>query len=121
MNLFFKLHPFLILILSDMYTWCDDKNIEFVITDTISTLAEDKKLNRVSSTHRTARAVDLRVRNWSRHEKKDFLNLFNKKYAKFAAVDTQNNPNLIVMHDSGSGFHAHIQIHSKYKIENPFK
>lgn len=116
MELFFKLHPVLMVILTDMYSYCYDNNMEFVITDTISTIEEDRKLKRVSSTHRTHRAADIRIKNWDNLELKDFQNHFNQKYKDFASVNSSGEPRLVVIHDAGYGSHGHIQIHSRYKL-----
>ena len=116
MELFFKLHPVLMVILTDMYSYCYENKMEFVITDTISTIEEDRRLNRVSSTHRTHRAADLRIRNWNNLEIKDFQNHFNQKYKDFASLNSDLKPSLVVIHDSGWGTHAHVQIHSRYKL-----
>lgn len=114
MELFFKLHPYLILILSDMNLYCMNNDMEFIITDTISTLKEDLALNRKSTTHRTKRAADIRTRNWSQLEIKDFQSYFNHKYKDYAAYSKSGKPSLVVIHDNGNGTHGHIQIHSRF-------
>jgi hypothetical protein len=118
MELFFKLHPLLMIVLTDMYSWCYERELPFVITDTISTLEEDKELGRVSSSHRTARAADLRVKDWDIFTANQFKKEFNNKYKDIAAIAGKDyKPMLVVLHDSGAGYHAHIQIHSSYSIE----
>jgi len=115
MELFFKLHPILMAIMVDMYSYCYDNNMPFVVTDTISTTQEDKELGRISSSHRTHRAADVRVRGWDNLELKDFQNYFNEKYKDVAAVSKSGDKNLFLVHNSGHGI-RHIQIHSKYSL-----
>jgi len=116
MELFFKLHPILMAIMVDMYSYCYDNNMPFIVTDTISTTQEDKELGRISSSHRTHRAADVRVRGWDNLELKDFQNYFNEKYKDVAAVSRGGDKNLFLVHNSGHGIHGHIQIHSKYSL-----
>ena len=115
MELFFQLHPILMLIMVDMYSYCYENDVPFVVTDTVSTIAEDRELGRVSSSHRSFRAADIRT-NWDSLFLKDFQNHFNQKYKKVAAVSSDGVPNLFVVHDSGHGTHGHIQIHSRYSL-----
>lgn len=116
MELFFQLHPLVMLVLVDMYSYCYDNKMPFTLTDTVSTIEEDRELNRVSSSHRTKRAADIRTNQWNHLELKDFVNYFSNKYKKIAAISGSGKPELIVVHDSGNGMHAHIQIHSRYSL-----
>ena len=114
---FFFLHPLVILIAADMSYYCKTRNIPFVITSSVSTLKEDQALKRKSSTHRTARSIDVRSRVFNEQEKKEFINYFENKYSHIAATDKNGKPNLIVYHNH----HFHVQIHSRYAINNPLQ
>lgn len=116
------LHPIALMILWDMWGYCFERNLEFLVTDTVSTLEEDAEISRVSSTHRTARAFDLRNKSWSLQEIWDFERHFNDKYKdKYGAVDKYGKKHLIVSIAHGTGPHFHVQIHSKYKLNIDYK
>jgi len=115
-ELFFKLHPLLIMVLGDIANYFRDNGKEFLITATISTLEEDQKLNRVSSSHRTCRAVDVRTNGIDEMFLKNCQNHFNFKYRWLGAVDSYGNSQLIVYKPHGTGPHFHIQIHGRFAI-----
>ena len=111
------LHGELILILNDMAMWCEEDGLPFVITDSVSTLEEDKKLNRVSTTHRTRRAVDISTRKWPNQLILEFQEYFSEKYKYKAAVSNKTKrPELIIRHDSGHGDHFHVQISARFAL-----
>ena len=110
------LHPIALMILFDMQVYTIENNLEFVVTETATSLQEDKQVGRKHSTHRTGRAFDLRNRSWSHLEIKDFENYFNNKYKRYAAISGDGTPNLIVSKLHGTGPHFHVQIHSKYSL-----
>lgn len=115
---FLYMHPVTLMIFFDMYSWCLEKKIEFKVTSTVSTIEEDEKLNRKSSSHRTGRAFDLSVRNMNSQQINEFRHVFNRKYERYGAVSKfTGKPTLIVLHDSGHGRHFHVQIHSSYARE----
>lgn len=112
------LHPLALVIMFDMKFFCSENYIPFTVTSTMSTIEEDKKLSRKSSTHRTGRAFDLSIKGWSNLEIKDFIAHFNKKYEHVAAYTKSTNKNtLIIHHNSGHGDHLHVQINYKYKLK----
>lgn len=113
----FHCHPILLMILFDMKSYFDKHNFRFEITSTVSTLEEDKKLGRVSSTHRSGRAVDLSIRELDVYQVNTIRREFNAKYAQFAAISPHTGkPNLVVVH-TGTAPHIHLQIHSRYSRE----
>lgn len=116
-NRFFCLHPVLMMIAADMYSWCMNKDIPFIVTDTVSTIKEDKKLKRVSSTHRTCRAIDIRSWVFSEDDLYEFINHFNRKYKNYAATTRDGSKMLVLYH--GKNPHLHVQIHSRYAKNNP--
>lgn len=112
-----SLHPILLMIMFDMKYYCEKEKLRYQVTSTLSSVEEDKKLSRKSSTHRTGRAFDLSLREWSDLEIKDFMNYFSNKYNAFAATNKEGVPSLIVRHDSGHGDHLHVQINYRYKLK----
>lgn len=116
------LHPIALLILWDMWGYCLENNLEFKVTETVTTLEEDAELGRLSSTHRSARAFDLRNRSWSLWEIKTFERFFNEKYReKYGAIDSAGKRRLIVSIPHGSGPHFHVQIHKDFSLDIDYK
>jgi hypothetical protein len=114
---FFNMHPLMIMIAGDMAGWCLARNIPFVITSTVTTLEEDTKLGRKSSTHREARAFDLRSSVFNDEQREAFMKYFEAKYKDIAAIVTGGFRRLVVYHNSGHGAHFHIQIEKKYALK----
>lgn len=106
-----SLRPKAQLIAEDMALYCFNAGVEFIITDVMSDVAEDKRLKRVSDAHSEGRAFDFRINNWS----KEFLDKFEKHfetiYVGWAAVSKETGKrNLIQYHNNGNGNHGHCQI-----------
>ena len=101
----------------DMYSYFRKRDLEVVVTETVTTLEEDIAVGRVSSTHRTGRAFDLRNRSWSLMEIKKFETHFNKKYWKRAARNKEGIGRLVVSIPHGTGPHFHVQINSEFSEE----
>lgn len=113
------LHPIVLMILAEVLQWCDEHGISPLITETVTTLAEDEVLNRTSNTHRTARAFDLSTKGWSESLIDECVHFFSKRYFKYAAVNAKGENILVYHHDAGTGEHLHFQINSRFSIENP--
>ena len=117
-ELFFALHPLLIMVLADMNLYCSKNNLPFKITETITTLEQDSKLKRISSSHRTKRAVDVSSRGFNLVDIQNFQNYFNEKYKDNASISASDLVRrLVVFHDSGRGEHFHISLHSKFSLK----
>lgn len=114
-DMFFLLNPVLQFIMMDINLWCSRNGMPCVVTDTISTIEDDKKLKRVSSSHREKRAVDLSASGWSLDNINALQNEFNNKYNYYGAISKSTlKSNLVVYHNSGHGWHLHIQIHKRF-------
>lgn len=108
---FQHLRPQCQLISDDMSEYCERNGYEYVITDIMSDDAEDKLLNRVSTSHSEGRAWDFRIHNWPKEFLDKFEKHFETKYARFAAISKKSGKrNLIQYHDNGNGNHGHGQI-----------
>lgn len=116
MKLFFLMHPLLQMIIMDGSWWAYQRGLDYTITDTVSTIEQDKKLGRVSVSHSEKRAADLRSVNWAKSDKDDFKNYLSSKYGIHGAMSHSGKVKLVVLHDSGHGEHFHIQLHSKFKL-----
>jgi hypothetical protein len=114
-KLFELLNPILKQTIFDLSLWCEENDLPFKITETITTKKIDKRLNRVSDSHRTLRAVDLSIKKWSEKQLAIFQTLFNERYKNIASVSrTDNIPRLIVIHGEGDNRHIHLAINARY-------
>lgn len=111
---FKDLHPMAQKIATEMDEW-SVKNFqkELTITATCSSKAEDKLLGRVSDTHRTRRAWDIRVNDLSEDHISQLCAHFRKLYTKYGAV-ASGGAQLIVYKPHGSGPHLHCQLNRTY-------
>jgi hypothetical protein len=89
---------------------------ELTLTATTSTLEEDVAIGRLSDTHRTRRAFDIRTKNIDEDWIADLIDYANKKYGKYGAV-VSAIPRLIVSKDHGTGPHLHIQLSRKFALK----
>lgn len=104
-------------IANDMDEWSQKNHgIELTITATTSTSAEDKALGRLSDTHRTRRAWDIRTRDLEEDFLNELIAYTNKKYGKYGAV-VSAIPKLIVYKPHGTGPHLHCQLSRKYALK----
>jgi hypothetical protein len=111
------LHPLTLMILADAVHWARVRGLPASITETVTTAAEDKALNRVSDSHAEGRAFDMSTRGWDEESIAKFTEEFSKRYGAIAAFGKSGNPALIVRHDSGRGDHFHIQIAKKFQVQ----
>lgn len=104
-------------IATEMDQW-SQKNygIELTITATVSSHNEDKELGRVSDTHRTRRAWDIRTRELPDSLIAEMIAAINKKYGKYGAVASAI-PQLIINKPHGNGPHLHCQLNRKYALK----
>lgn len=97
-----------------MDEWSQKKyGVEITITSTVSTIAEDRALNRQSDTHRTGRAFDVRTRDLPQGLLAELIAETRKKYGKLGASNA-SGPNLIVYKPHGTFAHLHVQLNRKY-------
>jgi hypothetical protein len=99
----------------EMDQWAQEKfHVELTLTETFSTVVEDRALNRVSDTHRTGRAFDVRTQDLPEAFIAEFCAYFRKKYPTLGAL-AGGQYQLIVWKPHGSGPHMHIQIKRNFK------
>lgn len=104
-------------IAKEMDEWLQKNyGLELMLTATVSTAKEDKELSRVSDTHRTRRAFDIRTHDMKEHIITEFIEYFNLRYGKFGAVASAK-PQLIINKPHGSGPHLHVQLNRKYSLK----
>lgn len=113
---FYLLHPMAVKIAMEMDQYAQEKyNIELTITSSVTTPQEDKELNRVSDTHRTRRAWDIRTKDLPDSLIAELCSVFRKKYGKLGAV-SNGQANLIVYRPHGTGPHLHCQLNRKHSL-----
>lgn len=106
-----ELNPKAQMIAEDMARYFELNGFKFIITDIISNEAEDKRLGRVSASHREGRAFDFRTRGLPREFLDGLEKRFEHIYERWAAISSQGQKkNLIEYHDNGHGDHGHVQI-----------
>lgn len=116
-NRFKDLHPAVMAMAIDADMWSQENyDKEITLTATVSTKSEDKLLGRVSDTHRTRRAYDVRVRDLSDEHIAGLCTYLRKKYRGKGAVK-DGNENLVVYKPHGTGPHLHIQFNRTYSLQ----
>lgn len=112
------LHPTMHQTIFDLSLWCEDNNIPFKITESITTLKIDQSLKRVSDSHRTKRAIDLSIKQFPEKQQEIFKNIFNERYKSIASISQNDNiPRLIVEHGEGPNRHFHIAISKRFSLK----
>lgn len=117
-EMFTFLNPILIMIYADLFSYAKEKhNVNLVITDTISDHETDKQHGRTSSSHREARAVDIRTKNLNAFIVNDLVNYINNKpeYARYKYVSKSGDRRLAYYH-IGNAEHIHLALHSKFAM-----
>jgi len=112
----FFIKPTLLMILAYTSQFCLEENLDCIVTDMISSKADDirKGIKRKSTTHADSRAFDLSVMGWSKEQLKKYENNINMRFDKVGALVYDKYQNLlsrpVVFHNSGYGDHFHLQV-----------
>ena len=115
-NLFFCLHPVVIMVAAEMARYAQDVFEEdLIITQTVTTKEIDESLNRVSSSHRTCRAIDFSVKNLTDVQINELVNHINNvpSFLKYHYMSYYGERRLAFYHN-GTAPHIHTAIHSRY-------
>jgi len=113
-----RINKVLFSILVDMGFYCQARGVDLVVTDSFSTLEEDKRLGRVSSSHREGRAVDLRTRDWTENFIKTFVNDFESRFGDIGAISGSDlQRRLIVDKSKTKQPHLHVQLSRDYAVD----
>lgn len=92
--------------------------LDGIVTATVSTVLEDMKLHRTSTTHSEGRAFDISVKHLTPEQLGELKIAFTKVAGHLGAIDKETGlPKLIVDHDVGYGRHLHFQL-SKHFAQN---
>lgn len=116
-----NLHPITAALLFYSSIWAKQRELPFIVTDTVSTEQEDKELNRVSRSHSDGlgRAFDLSLKGWTHDDQTDYFIDFTDKFGHLGALTTSGERRLIVIHNNGNGYHLHFQIGIDVAQNNP--
>lgn len=107
----------LIRIMADLIHYSESElGISPVFTETKTTAEIDKALGRVSKSHQTGRAFDLRTWNYSDEQLKKIYDYLMTNYGHLGAWTKLGNRQLVVHHDSGYGDHFHVQIDRSFEV-----
>lgn len=113
---FLYLHPKAQEVAVYMDNWAQKNyKIELTITSAATTVKEDKELNRVSDTHRTGRAFDVRVKDLPESLIAELCAVTRRNWGKLGA-SVNNTPSLIVFKPHGTAAHLHVQLNRTYAI-----
>lgn len=107
------IHWSLAMIMAAMSGYAQKNKLPMVVTSGISSYAEDTYYKRVSTTHREGRAMDISVKGWQATDIEKFVEFWNgHEYNQYygAISSTTKQPNLVVYHSNGNGFHCHVQV-----------
>lgn len=116
-TLFCCIHPALIMIYADLHWYAKAKhNIDLVITETITDVSTDLRLNRTSSSHREGRALDIRTKNMDVFAMKDIIDYINNKeeFKRYHYLRRSGGYILAYFH-YGTNEHIHLALHSDYR------
>lgn len=106
LNDFMFLHPYLVLIYANLCVYAYNNTLPIVVSSMI-----DKAPGRKSQTHKEGRAIDLSVHGWPDLKIKEITKKLNREFKHLAAISASDKkPRAVVVHDSGSGVHFHLQV-----------
>jgi len=111
----------LIMIYADLHWFAKFRyNVDLVVTATVSTLEEDKKLGRKSSSHRENRAIDIRTVGLDPFVVAELVEYINNKpeYLRYHYLSNGGRKRLAYWHNNGNGDHLHLAIHSQFALRS---
>lgn len=117
-KLFSCLHPILIMIFADLARYAQEKHgYKLVVTQTITTEAQDRALNRQSNSHRTCRAIDIRTKDMPFMVRDSLLNYINNKpeWKKYH-YERSSGGHILAYFHNGTAEHIHLAIHARYAL-----
>lgn len=98
------------LIVDDFARFCHAGGHELVITDALSSAADDARLGRVSTSHREGRAVDISVKTWPEEFIVRAVAWLERVHGHKGAISKSDGKRRLVVDHVGSARHLHIQI-----------
>lgn len=84
------------------------KNIKKPIV--VTSIMSDGVEGRISSSHKTGRAIDVSSHGWDRLECERMEAMLNDTYSNIGAISAKDgNPHACVYHNKNTGWHFHLQ------------
>lgn len=112
------LHPKMREIAEHMAKWCAENEQPFVITEAVTTEAEDIALNRESRSHSESRAIDCRTSHWSSEFIAKFISYFTEHYGELGAFSQSDGERRFIVDKSKLPKpHLHIQLDTTFAIK----
>jgi hypothetical protein len=106
-------------VLYEMGEYCEERKLPLVITDSVSTPAEDVQLKRVSDEHAQGRAFDISLHEWNDLEVRAFIDHFEKRFLSVAAVGKKSGMPRLIFRHVGTADHLHVQVARIYGLKDP--
>ena len=85
-------------------------------TDTVTTVAEDKLVNRLHDQHNRRVAGDLSVTGWNQAARDNVEKELDTHFSLLAYVTASGKREIAFCHNNGNGWHFHIAVNAKYKL-----
>ena len=100
--------PHMLYLFGAFSLWCHNHQLPVRITSII----DDYKGERISSSHSDGRAIDVSVANWPPDKIQQAVRHFNREYTHIAAISKRDGkPRAIVYHRvDGGAYHLHLQV-----------
>lgn len=114
---FMYMHPIILMIMFDAQNWAIEQGLPYIVTSTVSTIAEDEALSRTSASHRDGRSFDLSIRGWDLIDQIRVISYINTRYKKYHYLSLAGVSRIAYLHDNSNGEHIHFAIHSKFAKE----
>lgn len=101
------LHSITCMVLGFANNWAFERGLPFRVTSVLSDEAKDRRLNRVSSSHREGRAFDISIQGWTIDDIDDFREDMQRKFGHYGAFSIRDDVRrlVVIKHD-----HIHVQI-----------
>ena len=105
------MHPQLLTVLAYVNLFAHANDLPFKVTSIYRTPEHNELLGSVSKTHTEYRAFDLSLRGWPTNKVLEMEKEVEGVYGKYGAISASTGKsNLVVIHNSGHGYHGHFQI-----------
>jgi hypothetical protein len=98
-----ELHINVLFMFSEICRYCESRNMPVTIT---SIFSDRKDVKRVSNTHETKRALDLRTRDWTEVQILDLETWCNIEFESIGAISRSGGSRAALYHNR----HLHIQV-----------
>lgn len=115
-----KIEPRLLSVMATISEFCKQNNITFMVTSIIRDEKRNNEVGAVSNTHVEGRAFDFSIRTkwgWNKKLIDRMVKLVEDKHGDYGLYGVNKRQKIVVIHDAGSGLHAHVQVIKSYPYE----